>query len=84
MSLKVERLSSAGLQMSPPSGWFFSATKRQYFLTIICRGNAHLHGFVTAADVGLVDEDVRNALLPSHLKQHLLVVGSILYTKALA
>lgn len=52
------------------------------FLATIRRGNAHLQRFVTAADVGLVDEDVRNAFLPGHLKQHLLVVGSILCTKA--
>lgn len=38
----------------------------------------YLHCFVTAANVRLVDEDIRNSFLSSHLEQHLLVVGSIL------
>lgn len=43
----------------------------------------HLHCFVTATNMCLVDEDIGNTFLPSHLQQHLLVVGSILWTKGL-
>lgn len=73
MSLEVGPDSSVGSRVSPP-----------YSLPLTRSGNAHLHGLVAAADVGLVDEDVRNALLSGHLQQHLLVVGSILYTNTLA
>lgn len=41
----------------------------------------HLQCVVTATKVCLVDEDIRNSFLSSHLKQHLLVVGSFLWTE---
>lgn len=48
---------------------------------IRARSLPHLQRFVTAADVHLVDEDIRDAFLSSHLEQHVLVVGSILWAE---
>lgn len=47
------------------------------------KNNSHLHCFITTTNVCLVDKDIRNGLLPGHLQQHVLVVGSIIWTEGL-
>lgn len=54
---------------------------RSFMMTVKRGFNSHLQCFITATNVRLVDKDIGNGLLPGHLQQHVLVIGSIIWTE---